>query len=281
MRAKFDNRIDAAFRRLRARGEKAAILFVTAGDPSLAVTRQFLRFAEESGVDVVELGVPFSDPIADGPVIQASSYRALLRGVNYDKILKLVREERRAGLRVPIALMSSFNPLYRYGTRKALAAAKIAGVDGFIVPDLPVHEAGEFMRCAEDYGLHEILMATPTTAPARMERICAKARGFIYYVSITGVTGERARTTYEFRADVERLRRRTRVPVCVGFGVSTPEQAREIAAFSDGVIVGSALVRDMDLHSKKSLSPATRRLISGIVRGVKSARPPRPKGAAR
>ena len=263
------NRIDAVFKGLKRRKQKALIAFVTAGDPSLEVTRQFLRFAEEAGVDLVELGVPFSDPLADGPVIQASSFRALKKHVNLSAILKLVREERRRGLKIPVLLMTSVNPIHYFGIKKALAAAKISGIDGFIVPDLPIQESGEMLKLATAFGLHDVLMLTPTTTRDREKKIVRKGHGFLYYVSLTGVTGERKRGDFPFRGEIGRLRRASRTPVCVGFGISTPDQARSIARFSDGVIVGSAIVRHLDAHSKRGLSPASKRLVRGFVNAVK------------
>jgi len=265
------NRMDARFAQLNKMKKKAVIAFVTAGDPSLEVTRQFLRYADKIGVDLVELGVPFSDPLADGPVIQAAGYRALRRGVHLTAILKLVREERRGGLQIPIALMTSVNPIYSFGLKKSCLAAKIAGVDGFIVPDLPVHEAGEFIRLTKECGLHNILMLTPTTTREREKKILKLGRGFLYYVSLTGVTGERSqRVELPFASDVKRQRKMTRTPVCVGFGVSTPKQAKQIATFSDGVIIGSAIVRHLDTHSKRGLSPSSKALVKSFVRAVKS-----------
>ncbi len=263
------NRIDERFKELRRARQKAVIVFVTAGDPSLGVTRQALRHAEKSGVDLVELGVPFSDPLADGPVIQAASFRALKRGVTFSKILDLVRAERRAGLTLPLVLMTSFNPVHRYGPRRAFEAAQRAGADGFIIPDLPFHEASNLLREARRLGLRLILMLTPTTSPERKTRILRKAGGFLYYVSLTGVTGERRRSAYPFRRDVLRIRRRTRVPLCVGFGVSTPREAAEISRFADGVIVGSAVVRNLDAHSRAGLSLQSKRWIAAFARAVK------------
>lgn len=263
------NRIDATFKKLKQNRQKAAIAFFTAGDPSLKVTREVLRFAEQAGVDLVEIGVPFSDPLADGPVIQASSFRALERGTSLADILRLVREERRKGLSIPIVIMTSFNPVLNFGVTKAIAEAKRAGVDGFIIPDLPYHEAGAVFSESKRLGLRLILMITPTTDRARRRELLRRANGFLYYVSLTGLTGERKRAHYPFKADVALIRRSTRVPVCVGFGISEPRQARDIAKFSDGIIVGSAIVRDLAEHSRTGLSAVSRRCIAGFVRGAK------------
>lgn len=266
------NRIDAVFQNLKRKRQKALILFATAGDPSMDITRQFLRYAEKAGVDCVELGVPFSDPLADGPVIQAASFRALGRGVSLDAILRLVRAERRRGLRIPIALMTSYNPVYRFGVKRAFATAKMSGVDGFIIPDLPYDEAGPALKLAGDFGVHLILMMTPTTTEARKKAVLRRGRGFIYYVSLKGVTGERERRKYPFDKEVRRLASRASAPVCVGFGISTPEQAADIARFAGGVIVGSAVVRDLDRYSKRGLSARSKAHIDSFARAVKKVR---------
>jgi tryptophan synthase alpha chain len=264
------NRIDAKFKELNRNRKKALILFVTAGDPSWAVTRQVLRFCERVGVDVVELGVPFSDPLADGPVIQASSHRALQRGVTLDKILQFVRSERKKGLKIPLVLMSSYNPLFQKGIKNTLVKASRYGVDGLIVPDLPLHEAKPIIGHCHQHGLSLICMTTPTTSKARKVVIAKRSRGFIYYVSLAGVTGERQRSRYPFRQDVLRIKKQASVPVCVGFGISTTGQARTISRFSDGVIVGSALVRHLNEHSKQSLSASSRKFIQSFLKAVKS-----------
>jgi tryptophan synthase alpha chain len=265
------NRIDAAFKTLRRRKKKALILFVTAGDPSERVTLEFLRFAEEAGVDCVEIGVPFSDPLADGPVIQASSFRAIRKGVNLRRILALVRRARREGLRMPLVLMSSYNPLLQYGPKRVFAEAKVSGIDGIIIPDLPVHEAeaAGVLRLGRDFGVHNILMIAPTTTEARKRLVASKARGFLYYVSLKGVTGARAWSGYPFTGNVARLRRKTKLPVCVGFGISNPRQAADIARAADGVIVGSAVVADLARRSGRGLTAASRAWIRGFVRAVK------------
>jgi tryptophan synthase alpha chain len=267
------NRIDAAFKRLRREKKKAVVLFATAGDPSVRVTQEFLRFAEEAGVDCVELGVPFSDPLADGPVIQASSLRVIRKGLNLRGILRLVRDARRKGLRMPIVLMTSYNPVLQYGPRKAFAEAKMSGVDGIIIPDLPVHEAEAdgILKLGRDFGVHNILMIAPTTTAARKRLVASRARGFLYYVSLRGVTGGRTWAGYPFTGDVGRLRKTARLPVCVGFGISNPRQAAEIARCSDGIIVGSAIVANLARHSGKGLGPRSRAWIRSFVRAVKGS----------
>ena len=231
------NRLDQKFKQLKKERKKAVIFFITAGDPSLKVTAQFLDFADRAGVDCVEIGVPFSDPIADGPVIQASSFRAIGRGVTLTKILKLAGEARGHGVTVPIVLMSSFNPIFSYGVDRFARDAQASGVDGTIVPDLPLNEASGFVRALRPRKLHYIMMATPTTRDARRRQIARQSTGFIYYVSLTGVTGERKRKSLPFQPDVARLRRQTKTPVCVGFGISTPQDAQTISRFSDEVLL--------------------------------------------
>ncbi len=264
------NRIEDVFQKARSSGKKAVIFFVTAGDPSFHVTSQFLRFAERTGADLVELGVPFSDPLADGVVIQSSSTRAIHRGVNLSRVLKFVRSERLRGLKIPLVLMTSFNIIYRHGVQAFRKRASLNGVDGYVIPDLPLEEAERLLPGVTRDNMRLILMLSPTTSKTRELRILESARGFLYYISLTGVTGERKRNRYPFRPDVIRLRKKTSIPLCVGFGISSPAQARDIARFSDGVIIGSALVRHLSQFSQRTLSPKTRSLIEAYVRAVKS-----------
>jgi tryptophan synthase alpha chain len=235
------SRIAERFRALGARGEKALLPFVTAGHPDLATTGDLVLALEEAGADVVELGVPFSDPIAEGPTIQRSSEHALARGASLRRILELV-----AGLRarteLPLVLMGYANPFYALGEDACVAALADAGVDGVIVADLPPEEGEELFAKLEAKGVDAILLAAPTTRPERAAMLARRTRGFLYYVSLTGVTGARAELAADLEAGVRRVRASADVPICVGFGVATPEHARAIAAFADGVVVGSALV---------------------------------------
>ncbi len=234
-------RIGARFRELRARGEKALVPFVTAGHPDLASTAELVLALEAAGADLVELGVPFSDPIAEGPTIQRSSERALAQGVSLRRILELVKGLR-ARTDVPLVLMGYANPFYALGEDACVAGAAEAGVDGIIVADLPPEEGEGLFAKAEGKGIDAILLAAPTTLPERAAWLARRTRGFLYYVSLTGVTGARAVLAADLEEGVRRVRGVAEVPVCVGFGVSTPEHAREIARFADGVVVGSALV---------------------------------------
>lgn len=236
------SRIDKTFETLRARGQKALVAFITAGDPDLPTTADLVRALEKGGADLVELGVPFSDPLADGPVIQAASQRSLQGGTTLKKILELV-----AGIRgtcnIPIVLMTSYNPVWVYGQEAFMDDALEAGVDGVIIPDLPPEEAVEFEPCARNKGLDLIYLLAPTSTPRRVQWIGEKSRGFIYYVSLTGTTGPREDLAEGIVKKVEEIRKATPLPVLIGFGISNPETARQAAAISDGVIVGSAIVR--------------------------------------
>jgi tryptophan synthase alpha chain len=235
------SRIGRRFRELRERGERALVPFVTAGDPDLGTTAEIVVALEQAGADLVELGVPFSDPIADGPTIQRANERALARGVSLRRILELVK-----GLRehtqIPLVLMGHANPFYAMGEHGFVAAAADAGVDGIIVADLPPEEGSSLYAKAEAAGIDGVLLAAPTTSTERAAMLTARTRGFLYYVSLTGVTGARTQLAADLEAEVRRVRGQSDIPVCVGFGVSTPEQARAIAAYADGVAVGSALV---------------------------------------
>lgn len=230
------------FARLRRQKKKALIGYLTVGYPTPAMLPRLAAACAEGGLDLLELGVPFSDPLADGPTIQAASQRALAQGVTPAGILRQVRNLRRQGLALPIVLMTYYNPVLRYGVRRFCGDTARSGADGIIVPDLPPEEAAELRAAARRAGLDLIFLAAPTSSRERLRRIARASSGFIYYVSLTGVTGARSRLPRELASGVRALRRMTRLPVCVGFGVSRPEQVRALARFADGVIVGSALL---------------------------------------
>jgi tryptophan synthase alpha chain len=235
-------RLGPAFEALRARGERALVAYVTGGDPSLEVTGRLLVEAERRGADVLELGVPFSDPLADGPVIQRAAQRALEAGASLLRILDLVRTVR-GEVRAPIVLLTYYNPVLAFGLRPFAETAAKAGVDGVIVADMPPEEAGPLAAEAEPVGLDMIHLVAPTSTPERMRMIARRSRGFIYLVSLTGVTGERAALPAGLETQVRALRLLTTKPVCVGFGIGTPEHVAVIGRLADGVIVGSAIVR--------------------------------------
>lgn len=258
------SRIDQTFSRLRKRGERALIPYFTAGDPSLKVTRQLMLEAGRQGADLIELGIPFSDPLADGPVIQRASQRALAGGVSLARVLDLVREIR-GGLSLPLVLLTYYNPVLAFGLKAFAQAAVEAGVDGVIVADLPPEEAGPLSRETRAAGLDLIHLVAPTSPPERMRMIARKSRGFIYAVSLTGVTGARAELPSNLADYLRTLRSVTTKPICVGFGLSTPEQAAAVAPYADGVIVGSAIVRLVEAHAgSDGLVPEVGRFIASL-----------------
>jgi tryptophan synthase alpha chain len=234
-------RIDERFAGLRARDEKALVAFVTAGDPDLSTTEALVLALAAAGADVIELGVPFSDPIAEGPTIQRASERALRSGTTLRKVLQLVKRLR-PRVDVPLVLMGYANVFLTMGERPFVEAAAEVGVDGVIVVDLPPEEGEGLFAAAAAAGIDPILLAAPTTTPERLAKLAARTRGFLYYVSLTGVTGARAELAAGLEAGVRRARATCPLPVCVGFGISSPEQAARVAAFADGVVVGSAFV---------------------------------------
>jgi tryptophan synthase alpha chain len=238
-------RIGSRFDALRRDGKKAFVGFVTAGDPSLEQTVDVALALEAGGCDILELGVPFSDPLADGPVIQRASERALRRGTTLARVLETVRAIRRQS-QLPLVLFSYLNPLLRYGLPRLTAEARDSGVDGVLVTDLPPEEADEWLEGARGVELDTVFLAAPTSPDERLARVAAASRGFVYAVSRTGVTGEREAISGDARPLLERLRGRTQEPVALGFGISTPEQVEAAAQVADGVVVGSALVRFLE-----------------------------------
>jgi tryptophan synthase alpha chain len=235
-------RIEERFSALKQEGRKAFIAYLTAGDPGLEATEALIPVLETAGVDIVEVGVPFSDPTADGPAIQAASQRALKQGATLEKILAMIaRLRRQSG--VPLVLFTYYNPILSYGPERFAADAARAGVDGVLIVDLPPEEADELRQYSDPAGLAFITLIAPTTDPKRARRILRGATGFVYYISVTGVTGTAVPRPDDVRRDVERLKGLTALPVAVGFGISTPAQAAAIAPLADGVVVGSALVR--------------------------------------
>jgi len=237
-----ETRIDRRFAALRTEGRAALVTFVTAGDPDLDTSRRILFGLPAAGADIIELGMPFSDPMADGPAIQASSLRALEAGQDMKKTLALVREFRAHDQTTPIVLMGYYNPIYIYPRETFLDDAAAAGVDGLIVVDVPPEADDELCLPAIAHGLNFIRLATPTTDGRRLPTVLANTSGFLYYVSITGITGAAAPDANAVHSQVARIRAATKIPVAVGFGVRTPDQVREMAAGADGVVVGSALV---------------------------------------
>lgn len=236
-----ENRIDRAFARLKREGRKGLIPFLAAGDPSLAMTEALVKEFEVRGADLVELGVPFSDPLADGVVNQRAYERALAAGASLGRILDLTARIRRHS-EIPLVLMSYVNPIHRFGLDRFPGAARDAGVDGLILSDCPPEEMDGVMEALEKAGVHPVLLVAPTSPDRRISLISARSRGYIYYVSLRGVTGPRDRLPADLTEGIRRIRALTERPLAVGFGISTPDQAREVAALADGVIVGSAIV---------------------------------------
>jgi tryptophan synthase alpha chain len=239
------SRLDDRFRELRARGEKALVPFVTAGDPDLATTEALVLALAIAGADAIELGVPFSDPMAEGPTIQRSSERALRSGASLRKVLQLVGRVR-PKIDVPIVLMGYANNFLAMGEQEFAAAAADVGADGLIAVDLPPEEGEGLHDALRARGVDPILLAAPTTQPERLEMLAKRTRGFLYFVSLTGTTGARHAISETLEREVRAVRATSDVPVCVGFGVSTPEHAARIAAFADGVVVGSAVVERIE-----------------------------------
>jgi tryptophan synthase alpha chain len=271
-------RIDQRFAELKGQGRAALVTFLTAGDPDPATSLAILRELPAAGADVIELGMPFTDPMADGPAIQMSSLRALKAGQTLAKTLAMVRDFRKAEQVTPIVLMGYYNPIYIYGVDRFLDDAKSAGVDGLIVVDLPPEEDAELCLPALKAGLNFIRLATPTTDDKRLPAVLANTSGFVYYVSITGITGAAAPDASKVREAVARIKRHTGLPVAVGFGVRTAEQAAAIAAGTDGVVVGSALVSalkaSLDQNEKATAKTVTSvvNLVAELARGVRGAK---------
>ncbi|PRX37576.1 tryptophan synthase, alpha chain [Meinhardsimonia xiamenensis] len=235
-------RIDETFARLRGEGRKAFVAYIMAGDPDPDTSMEILRGLPAAGVDIIELGVPFTDPMADGPTIQLAGQRALAAGQTLQKTLDMVAEFRREDDATPIVLMGYYNPIYNRGVDRFLEDAKAVGVDGLIVVDLPPEEDDELCIPAQQAGLNFIRLATPTTDDKRLPKVLTNTSGFVYYVSITGITGAAAAQAEEVAPEVARIKAKTDLPVVVGFGIRTPEAAEAIARVADGAVVGSAIV---------------------------------------
>jgi tryptophan synthase alpha chain len=272
-------RIDRRFAALKKDDRAALVTFLTAGDPDPETSLAILRALPAAGADVIELGMPFTDPMADGPAIQAAGLRALKAGQTLSKTLAMVRAFRAGDDATPIVLMGYYNPIYIYGVDRFLVDAKAVGVDGLIVVDLPPEEDDELCLPALKAGLSFIRLATPTTDDRRLPAVLANTSGFVYYVSITGITGAATPEPSQVNAAVARIKRHTRLPVAVGFGVRTAEHARAIAAGADGVVVGSALVSalkdslDKDNKATAKTQTAVVNLVAELAKGVRAARP--------
>ncbi|MDQ0467228.1 tryptophan synthase subunit alpha [Labrys wisconsinensis] len=271
-------RLAARFAALAQDNRAALVTFVTAGDPDPETSLAIIAGLPAAGADVIEIGMPFTDPMADGPAIQAAGLRALKAGMTLHRTLDLVRGFRRGDDATPIVLMGYFNPIYIYGVERFLADARTAGVDGLIVVDLPPEEDDELCLPALKAGLNFIRLATPTTDDKRLPKVLENTSGFVYYVSITGITGSRTPDFSEVAAAVGRIKRHTDLPVCVGFGVRTAEHARAVGRGADGVVVGTALVEavrgslDAEGRATERTAPAVHALVAAIAEGARTAR---------
>ncbi|MES5483151.1 tryptophan synthase subunit alpha [Bradyrhizobium sp. INPA03-11B] len=271
-------RIDARFAELKQQGRSAFVTFVMAGDPDPKTSLDILKALPKAGADVIEIGMPFTDPMADGPSIQAAGLRALKGGMTLRKTLAMVRDFRKEDNATPIVLMGYYNPIYIYGVDSFLADAKTAGVDGLIIVDLPPEEDTELCIPAIKAGLNFIRLATPTTDDKRLPAVLANTSGFVYYVAVTGITGSAAADSKVVGAAVARIKRHTALPVCVGFGIRTPEAARAIAENADGSVVGTALVDALkgSLDAEGRATPKTvsavADLVSALALGVRGAK---------
>ncbi|MBE7415493.1 MAG: tryptophan synthase subunit alpha [Deltaproteobacteria bacterium] len=268
MAAKGKNRIESLFERLRADGRKALITFVTAGDPDIPTSGRIIRELEKSGADLIELGIPFSDPMADGPTIQASSERALRSNGHIDEELELVREIRKEA-RYRSSLFGYYNPVFNYGLKRFAKEIRAAGADGVLIVDLPAEESDELKAELDRNSVDLIFLLTPTSDENRMRLVASKASGFIYFVSVTGVTGARKSLSTDIPAYVRRLRKFTNLPIGVGFGISTPKQAREVCKSADAAVVGSAIVNIIaGMKGPKKRMGELGTFVSGLKRGI-------------
>jgi tryptophan synthase alpha chain len=271
-------RIDACFTALKKQDRSAFITFLMAGDPDPATSLEIIRALPKAGADIIEIGMPFTDPMADGPAIQAAGLRALKAGMTLKKTLDLVRGFRAGDTATPLVLMGYYNPIYIYGVDKFLADARSAGVDGLIIVDLPPEEDTELCLPAMKAGLNFIRLATPTTDDQRLPAVLANTSGFVYYVSITGITGSASADATKVGEAVARIKRHTKLPVCVGFGIRTPEAARGIAANADGAVVGTALVDvlrcslDTDGRATAETVDVVTGLAASLAQGVRGAK---------
>ncbi|GAB4395021.1 MAG: tryptophan synthase subunit alpha [Kiloniellaceae bacterium] len=273
-----ESRIEKRFAAVKAEGRGALVTFVTAGDPDYETSLEIVKGLPGAGADLIELGMPFSDPMAEGPPIQASSLRALKSGMTLTKTLQMVREFRKNDGDTPIILMGYYNPIYSYGVDRFVKDAKVAGVDGLIIVDLPPEEDDELCLPALQAGIHWIRLATPTTDDKRLPVVLNNTSGFVYYVSIMGITGTAAVPTEHVREAVARLRRHTELPIAVGFGIRTPEQAASISSVADAAVVGSAIVDavkaelDDNGKAKPGLAGKVLALVDSLANGVRGNR---------
>lgn len=263
------SRISTTFKRLKKKGEKALIPYIMAGDPDIKTTEELVLEIERSGGDIIEVGVPFTDPLADGPAIQKASHRALQNKVTLRGVLGLVKKVREK-TEIPLVLMSYYNPVFKYSDGAFVHDAVSSGVDGIIIPDLPAEEARGFIKISKKGGLDTIFLLAPTSTPERVKMVAKASRGFIYYVSITGITGAKIEEIDSIKRSIEMIREITEKPIAVGFGISTAEEARRISEWADGIIVGSAIVRIIEENlGNPSLVGKVREFVKVLSQGIK------------
>ena len=260
-------RIERKFSGLRKREEKALVAYLTAGDPNMKKTKEIILGLDAAGVDILEIGVPFSDPTADGPVIQAASRRALEKGATLSSILDMIESVRKFS-DIPIILFGYYNPILIYGNERFAKRAKAIGIDGILVVDLPPEESAELRKHTDRSGIDFISLIAPTSTDERIRKISQNARGFLYYISITGITGTASPRVSDIKREVKRIRGITKLPVVVGFGISTQEQARKIAPYADGIVIGSAFVRLIEKNSNKNNMV---NIVSGYAKDIRVA----------
>ncbi len=259
------SRINKKFQALKKQHKRAFIAFITAGYPNLAATGKLVLELSKAGADIIELGVPFSDPMADGPIIQEASQAALQKGVNLNAILNLVKNVRKS-VDTPICLMTYYNPIFCFGEEEFAGKAVACGVDGVIIPDLPPEEGKSFLKSANKFNLDTIFFLSPTTTPERAKFVSGVSKGFIYYVSLTGVTGPRQDLPPDLVNNIKKIKKITSKPVCVGFGISDSRQVKAIFKIADGVIVGSAIVKKIRENiGKPDLAVRVARFVSGLM----------------
>jgi len=258
------NRIEKRFKEIRAKGQSALILYITAGDPDLRSTERIILALEDAGADIIELGVPFTDPTADGPTIQSASMRALKKPIHLEDIFAIVKRVREKS-EIPILLFSYYNPIFKSGEERAVRQAQKAGIDGMLIVDLPPEESENLRKRCKEYGLCLVHLATPTSDHSRLRLVAEASSGFVYYVSVTGITGAREKLPEDIKEHLAQIKQVCDLPIAVGFGVSTPGQAKMLARLADGVVIGSALVSIIEKFGKsRNLIPRVKKFVSGI-----------------
>ncbi len=262
------SRINDAFAMRRKQSSKVFVAYLTAGDPGLEETKSYCRALARAGVDIIELGVPFSDPLADGPTNQKAAERALASGTTLEKILEMVQQLRADGFSCPLVIFSYLNPIFCMGYEKFASRAKQSGVDGVLCVDLPPEEASEYQSCLRSQGLDTVFLASPTTEEKRLELIEAYSSGFVYYVSRTGVTGVQSEISQSLQAEMNSVREHIKKPIAIGFGISTAEQAKEVGQWADGIVIGSAIV---NIIAKASASEAVEPMLERFVKQIRDS----------